>query len=128
MAEPNPKDRIAAAYNAAAAQTTHSMLAHRDYFGRRTVERIALKPGEFVLDVCCGTGASAIPAARAMSPGGRVIGTDLAAAAVERARERASAEGIGNAEFRVADFDQVYFRPESFDAIVSVFGISSFPT
>jgi hypothetical protein len=39
MAEPNPKDRIAAAYNAAAAHTTHPMLAHRDYFGRRTVER-----------------------------------------------------------------------------------------
>jgi ubiquinone/menaquinone biosynthesis C-methylase UbiE len=127
MTEPNPKERIAAAYNAAAAHTAHPILAHRDYFGQRTVERLGLKPGEIVLDVCCGTGASAIPAVRAVSPGGRVIGIDLATAALEHARLRAAEEGLRNVEFRPADFDQVYFRADSFDAIVCVFGIFFFP-
>ena len=127
MALSDSKELIAAAYNAAADCHADQVLAHRDYFGQRTVERLGLQPGEFVLDVCCGVGASAIPAARAVGTGGRVIGIDLAAGTVAHGRERASAEGLGNVEFRQADFEQVYFRPESFDAVVCVFGIFFFP-
>jgi ubiquinone/menaquinone biosynthesis C-methylase UbiE len=58
---------------------------------------------------------------------GHVIGVDLAEAAVARARQRAAGEGLGNVEFRVADFDQVYFRPASFDAVLCVFGVFFFP-
>jgi ubiquinone/menaquinone biosynthesis C-methylase UbiE len=121
------KQYIATAYNAAADHVTSAMMAHRDYFGERTVQRLALREGEFVLDVCCGAGASAIPAARAVGPNGRVIGLDLAEAALAHARERAAAEGLTNLEFRHADFDKVYFRAGSFDAVVSVFGIFFLP-
>ena len=123
MSETDLKGRVAAAYNAAAEYGGHAVLAHRRYFGERTAERAGLRAGEVVLDVCCGAGASAIPAARAVGRGGRVIGVDLAEAAVALGRERAAAEGIGNVEIRVADFDQGYYREATFDAVLCVFGI-----
>ena len=51
---------------------------------------------------------------------------DMAETAVRRARERTVEEGLANAEFRVADFERVYFRPDSFDAVLCVFGIFFF--
>ena len=116
-------EEIAAAYSAAAEHVDHRMLAHRDYFGRRTAQLAQLQPGEYVLDVCCGAGGSALPAARAVGASGRVIGVDIAEAALKRGRERAAAEGLTNVEFRKADFGQVYFRPASFDAVLCVFGV-----
>jgi ubiquinone/menaquinone biosynthesis C-methylase UbiE len=124
---PTPKSQIAAAYSAAADHYDAPALSFWDYFGERTVKRAALRPGEMMLDVCCGAGASALPAARTVSPGGRVIGVDLAPPLLVLARAKAAAQGIANAEFRHADFDQVYFRPESFDAVVCVFGLFFFP-
>jgi len=121
------KARIASAYNAALDRRGQSAVGHRDRFGQRVVEIAALKSGEYVLDVCCGAGSSALPAARAVGPTGRVIGADLAGDAVVAARERATAEGLANVEFRVADFDQVYFRAASFDVILCVFGIFFMP-
>jgi len=121
------KAQIAAAYNAALDRYGEHAIAHRDYFGRRLAEAAELRPGDYVLDVCCGTGSSALPAARAVGAGGRVIGVDLAEAAVLRARERAKEEGLANLEFRVADFDKVYFRPASFDAAICGFGIFFLP-
>jgi ubiquinone/menaquinone biosynthesis C-methylase UbiE len=124
---PTPKPQIAAAYSAAADHYDAPALSFWDYFGKRTVKRAAPRPGEMVLDVCCGAGASALPAARAVTPGGRVIGVDLAPPLLALARAKAAARGIANVEFRHADFDQVYFRPESFDAVVCVFGLFFLP-
>ena len=39
------------------------LLAFRDYFGRRTVEKLNIREGARSIDVCCGAGSSAIPAA-----------------------------------------------------------------
>jgi len=124
---PTPKPQIAAAFSAAADRHGAPALSFWSYFGERTVSRAALKPGEFVLDVCCGAGSTALPAARAVAPGGRVIGVDLAAPLLALAREKAAAQAIANVEFRHADFDQVFFRPQSFDAIVCQFGLFFFP-
>jgi len=60
-------------YNAAANYFDAKPLAFWDRYGRRTVERMALRRGASVLDVCCGAGASALPAAEAVGSGGRVI-------------------------------------------------------
>jgi SAM-dependent methyltransferase len=117
---PNPKQQTAETYSAAASHFDE--LPFWSYFGERTVEHAGLAPGNIVLDVCCGSGASAIPAARAIAPAGRVIGVDLAPGLLELARAKA----VPNAEFRHADFEQVYFRPASFDAVVCVFGIFFF--
>jgi len=124
---PDSKPLVAAAYNAAAERTGERAVSHRDYFGRRAVEFARLQPAEYVLDVCCGAGSSAIPATRAVGAAGRVIGVDMAETPVLRARERARLEGLTNVEFRVADFDKVYFRAASFDAVICVFGIFFFP-
>lgn len=65
-------------YNAAADNFDAEPLAFWDRYGRRTIERMGLEPGANVLDVCCGTGASALPAARTVGPKGSVIAVDLA--------------------------------------------------
>jgi trans-aconitate methyltransferase len=64
-----------------------------DFFGtvaRHLVDRTAPRHGERVLDLGCGRGASALLAARAVGPSGRVVATDLAPQMVEGVRERAS--------------------------------------
>lgn len=124
---PDPKVRIAEAYDAAADHFDLPPLGFRQYFGEQTVLRAQLKPGEIVLDVCSGSGTSALPAARAVGPSGRVIGLDLAPRLIALAREKAAKESLSNVEFRHADFDQAYFRNASFDAVVCVFGLFFFP-
>jgi SAM-dependent methyltransferase len=116
------KQDISDTYNAAAECFEAPPLAFWNHFGERTVQRAQLSPGAIVLDVCCGAGGSAIPAARAVAPAGRVIGVDLAPGLLNLAR----AKGQPNAEFRHADFEQVYFRPATFDAVLCVFGIFFF--
>ena len=57
------KLKAASTYNAAADHFDDGPLAFWDRYGRGTIERLRLKPGSVVLDVGCGSGASAIPAA-----------------------------------------------------------------
>src|SRR5215207_9951471 len=78
MVPQDPKARAAAAYNAAADLYDDPRLSFWDRFGRRTVERLDLAPGSMVLDLCCGSGASALPAAEQVGPGGRVLGVERA--------------------------------------------------
>jgi ubiquinone/menaquinone biosynthesis C-methylase UbiE len=122
---PNPKARIAATYDAASDHFDDPALSFWQHYGQRTVERMHLKPGEIVLDVCSGSGASAIPAARAVGPTGRVIGLDISNNLITLARAKAAA--LSQAEFRLADFDQAYFRNATFDAVICVFGLFFFP-
>ncbi len=117
------QERAAVAYNSAADHFDHPALGFWDRFGRRTVERLGLEPGAAVLDVCCGTGASALPAAAAVGPSGSVLGVDLADGLLELARAKARDAGLANVEFRVGDFVDLGLAEESFDAVVCVFGI-----
>jgi SAM-dependent methyltransferase len=119
---PDAKQQIADTYNAAADHFEAPALDFWKYFGAATVQRAAPAPGAVVLDVCCGAGSSAVPAAQAVAPNGRVIGVDIAPELLKLARAKA----IPNAEFRHADFEQVYFRPATFDAVLCVFGIFFF--
>jgi SAM-dependent methyltransferase len=120
-------EEVAATYSAAADHFDAPALGFWSHFGERTVARAGLPPGAIVLDVCCGSGASALPAARAVASNGRVIGVDLAPPLLDLARAKAASQSLSNAEFRHADFEQVYFRPATFDAVVCVFGIFFFP-
>src|SRR5215831_15712719 len=74
----NAQARAAFTYNAAADFYDASPLSFWDYFGRRTIELASIPIGSRVLDVCCGAGASVLPAADAVGPTGNVIGIDLA--------------------------------------------------
>lgn len=121
------KQKAEATYNAAADNFDAEPLGFWERYGRRTVERLHLARGAHVLDVCCGTGASALPAARAVGAGGRVIGVDLADRLLELARAKAEAEGLSWSEFRRADMTSLGFPDASFDVIVCVFGIFFVP-
>jgi len=119
----NAQARAAFTYNAAADFYDASPLSFWDYFGRRTIELASLQIGSRVLDVCCGTGASALLAAEAVGPTGNVIGVDLAKQLLESARAKADQRRFGNVEFEVGDMLAMRFPVASFDAVVCVFGI-----
>ena len=121
------QDRAAFTYNAAADFFDASPLSFWDYFGRRTIELASLPSGSRVLDVCCGTGASALPAAEAVGPTGNVMGIDLAKQLLESARTKAIQRRLGNIEFEIGDMLSMRFPVASFDAVVCVFGIFFVP-
>jgi SAM-dependent methyltransferase len=123
----NAQDRAAFTYNAAADFFDASPLGFWDYFGHRTIELASLPRGSRVLDVCCGTGASALPAAEAVGPTGKIIGVDLAEELLELARRKAVQQRLGNIKFEVGDMLSLRFPTESFDAVVCVFGIFFVP-
>jgi len=114
-------------YNAAADFFDASPLSFWDYFGRRTIDLAGLSSGSRVLDVCCGTGASALPAAEAVGPAGKVIGVDLATGLLELARAKAALRRLSNIEFEIGDMLSMRFASASFDAVVCVFGIFFVP-
>ncbi len=121
------RERAAATYNAAADFYDDDANSFWDRFGRRTIERLDLKRGAHVLDVCCGSGASAIPAAQAAGPDGSVLGIDLAERLLESARAKAKAQGLKNIEFRRGDMLDLGIQESRFDAVVCVFGIFFVP-
>jgi ubiquinone/menaquinone biosynthesis C-methylase UbiE len=121
------KAKAAATYDAAADHFDDEPLAFWERIGSRTVERLALANGAKVLDVGCGTGASALPAAEAVGSTGSVIGVDLAARLLDRARAKAKTCGLSNIEFRLADMTSLGYPNDHFDAVVSVFSIFFVP-
>jgi ubiquinone/menaquinone biosynthesis C-methylase UbiE len=115
--------RAARTYEAAADHYTLGALSFWDRFGSATVSRLELAAGDRVLDLCCGAGASAIPAAHAVGAAGRVLGIDIAGPLLEVARARAARESLGNVEFRQGDATCTRLPGGSFNAVVCVFGV-----
>lgn len=114
-------------YDLAADHFEAPPLAFWDRTGRRTVDRLVLQPGARVLDVGCGAGASALPAALAVGAAGRVTGIDLSENLLVLARRKASAARLTNVEFRKDDMTAAGFPDGHFDAVVSVFSIFFVP-
>lgn len=85
----------------------------------------AVQARERVLDVGCGAGQTTREAARAARDGS-ALGVDISAAAVERARELARAEGLVNVAFERADAQVHAFPQEHFDLAMSRFGTMFF--
>jgi len=92
-------------------------------FGARTVARLALPRGGRVVDLCCGSGASALPAARAVGPTGQVTGIDISPGLIAVARARAAQAALPQATFDCADVTAVHRPAGSLDAVISVFGL-----
>lgn len=82
------------------------------------LKRLNIPPGTEMLDVACGAGQIAIPAARA---GVRVTGIDIATNLVEQARNRAQAEGLA-VRFDEGDAEMLPYEDQSFDLVVSLIG------
>jgi len=86
--------------------------------GEDFVNRIGVKPGSKVLDVACGTGNLALPAARL---GADVTGVDIAPNLVEQARANAAREGL-KAQFDEGDAEALPYADASFDTVVTMYG------
>jgi SAM-dependent methyltransferase len=108
-------------------QAARAMWAAGDYarfaplvatVGERLVQRVGIQPGGAVLDVACGTGNVAIPAALA---GGRVTGVDLTPEHFPAARARAAEASVA-VEWVEGDAEALPFEDDSFDVVLSAFG------
>jgi ubiquinone/menaquinone biosynthesis C-methylase UbiE len=117
----------ARAYEAAADTYDHEALSFWSRVGQGTISRLGLQAGERVLDVPSGSGASALPAARAVGPTGSVVAADLAPTLLELARRKAEASGLANLNFRIGDMRSLGFPDEQFGAVVCVFGVFFVP-
>jgi demethylmenaquinone methyltransferase / 2-methoxy-6-polyprenyl-1,4-benzoquinol methylase len=104
-------DRIAPIYDA----MNRTMTAGLDRRWRRLTAEATVRPGDFVLDACCGTGDLAIAAARR---GGKVTGLDFSPAMLERARRKAP-----QIEWIEGDLLSLPFGDESFDSATVGFGV-----
>lgn len=92
----------------------------------RLLERTDIRPKENLLDIGCGTGASTLAAAIKTGPTGHVTGLDIAEQLLNRARKRSDDARLRNTSFILADAQTHPFVPESFDAIISRFGLMFF--
>jgi demethylmenaquinone methyltransferase / 2-methoxy-6-polyprenyl-1,4-benzoquinol methylase len=104
-------DRIAPVYDV----MNRTMTAGLDRRWRRLTAESVVRPGDRVLDACCGTGDLAIADARA---GGRVTGLDFSAPMLERARRKAP-----KLEWLRGDLLELPFEDASFDAATVGFGV-----
>jgi SAM-dependent methyltransferase len=86
--------------------------------GEDLVGRIGIGPGDAVLDVACGTGNAAIPAARA---GATVTGLDLTPEMFEGARRRAAEAGVA-VTWVEGDCQHIPYDEGEFDVVLSTFG------
>ncbi|HEU5214150.1 MAG TPA: bifunctional demethylmenaquinone methyltransferase/2-methoxy-6-polyprenyl-1,4-benzoquinol methylase UbiE [Gaiellaceae bacterium] len=105
-------DRIAPVYDA----MNRVMTAGLDQRWRRATVRAAVRPGDRVLDACCGTGDLAVAARKAGA--GEVVGLDFSSRMLERARRKAP--GL---EFVQGDVLSLPFAEAAFDSAVVGFGV-----
>lgn len=91
-------------------------------------EEAGIGPGNAVLDVATGPGEPALSLAAVVGAKGHVIGVDIVPAMIDSAKREAARRGLSNASFRVASADELPFDDESFDAVVSRFGVMFFPS
>jgi demethylmenaquinone methyltransferase/2-methoxy-6-polyprenyl-1,4-benzoquinol methylase len=104
-------DRISPVYD----PMNRLMTAGLDRRWRRLAARAVVRPGDAVLDACCGTGDLALEAERA---GGRVTGLDFSERMLERARRKSA-----TVEWVRGDVLELPFADASFDAATVGFGI-----
>jgi ubiquinone/menaquinone biosynthesis C-methylase UbiE len=94
---------------------------------QKLLELAALQPGEQVLDTACGTGLVSFPAAAAVGPTGKVVGTDISDRMVEAARALAEKNGFPQAGFERMDAEELRLPDQSFDVALCSLGLMYLP-
>ena len=92
--------------------------------GELLAEAADVRSRHTVLDVAAGNGNATLAAARRFAA---VTSTDYVPAFLERGRRRAEAEGLDGIRFEVADVEALPYPPESFDVVLSTFGVMFAP-
>src|SRR5438552_15891313 len=88
--------------------------------GEALVQRLGITKGLRVLDLGCGDGTTALPAARL---GAEVLGVDIARNLVEAGNRRAKEQGLTNCKFQEGDASDLHeLKDHTFDVVVSIFG------
>jgi SAM-dependent methyltransferase len=88
--------------------------------GEALVQRIGIKKGMRVLDLGCGDGTTALPAAKL---GADVLGVDIARNLVDAGNKRAADAGLANLKFQEGDASHLDGIPDqTFDLVISIFG------
>jgi O-methyltransferase/aklanonic acid methyltransferase len=108
--------RIAGEYG----QTEPDIFGH---LGRRLALTAEIRPGDRVLDLGAGRGASLFPAAELAGHDGAVIGLDVAAGMVQATSAEIARRGLPNAQMRLGRAEQLEFPDASFDAVIGGFAI-----
>jgi ubiquinone/menaquinone biosynthesis C-methylase UbiE len=109
------KDRMKDVWSSGDFGVIAQIIAHE---GEAFIKRLNIPKGTSVLDVACGTGNLAIPAAKA---GAIVTGIDIVQHLIAQANERAWKENL-NAVFVTGDAEDMPFDDGEFDYVVSMFG------
>ncbi len=113
-------DQVAAGYDKIIAPRT-------DLFTKRLVEAVGARPGDRALDVASGPGQVALQLGEAVSPGGLVVGLDLAASMVRIASAHAAARSLRNCVFVEGDAERLPFADGAFDVVTCLFGLMLVP-
>ncbi|MET8080836.1 methyltransferase domain-containing protein [Streptomyces sp. NPDC005303] len=121
------KMKVTDAFNRAAATYDRMGVEFFTPMGRRLVERAAPRPGERLLDIGCGLGATLLPAAQMIGPAGHALGIDIAPAMVEEARREAARQSVGNVELRVMDGENPALPLRSFDLVLGSYSVIFLP-
>ncbi len=123
--EHDPRE-VAAVFGRAAARYD-TVIPFFARLGARLVEWADLAPGESVLDVGCGRGATLFPAAERVGPSGRVLGVDLSNEMVELLRDDIEQRGLANAAAWQMNAQELDVADESFDVALSSFVLHLLP-
>ena len=100
--------------------------AQLDALGRLTMDRARLSPGERVLDVGCGCGATTRALAARVGANGSALGIDVSGPMLARATALAHEARLPNVRFTNADAQTHRFEPSSADVLFSRFGVMFF--
>lgn len=90
--------------------------------GEWMVEKLALQPGQTILELAAGPGMTGFVAARLLGGSGRLISTDFSPPMLEVARRQAEKLGIRNAEFKVMDAERIDLDDDSVDGVLCRWG------
>lgn len=94
--------------------------------GEALIDAAKAKPGEAVLDIGCGGGATTIALARAVGPTGTATGLDISPALTAATLKRAAQAGAGNLSCITSDATTVKLQPGAYDLMFSRFGVMFF--
>jgi ubiquinone/menaquinone biosynthesis C-methylase UbiE len=121
------KDRVADVFGRVAGTFDRTGPAFFSVFGERLVRLAGIRAGQTVLDVACGRGASALPAARLTGRTGRVVAVDLAQSMVDELSREATGQGLARLDTAVMDAEVLLLPDAVFDRVLGGFFLFFLP-